>query len=270
MSIFQFTSYVHIQFRPHPCGPGERVALDIVQVLVKHSIPPLSNFLIDPLLPATCNCIVDIDDCWTFRKSGIKVIEAYLSSALQQVIYYQDANGRYGAQYILQVIVHGLNQKVRSFPSIFTSSVNKSFIFVLQSLVSEIEKFCGILILLIKEAWYEIRQGIDELVKTLIRRMYEKQSTLVSRELLMVYAHLIHRGSETVFNYLAASMSLAEQKSFLETVIAEGFCKEYYSFDGEKRETINFALGKVLEHGVTNPSSPLHQITLKGDGTKTA
>lgn len=122
--------------------------------------------------------------------------------------------------------------------------------------------------MLMKQAWDEMREDVDELLKTLLRHMQSSKFICTIHPLLMVYAHLIHKGSDTIFVFLADALSLADQKSFLESVIADGFCKKYHSVDGEERETVRLALGKVLEHGVTNPSSPLHQITLKGRAIK--
>lgn len=134
-----------------------------------------------------------------------------------------------------------------------------------QYLTTTTKEVCRILILLTTKSWYEIRENVDELLKTLLRCMRSEKFAHVIRKLLMVFAHLIHKRSDAVFKLLADAPSSAEHKSSLECVISEGFWKHYPMVVGEERETMKLALGKVLEHGVTNPSSPLHQITVTGN-----
>lgn len=84
----------------------------------------------------------------------------------------------------------------------------------------------------------------------------------------MVFAYLIRAHTNVVLNFLENTRGLSEPKSSLELLISEGFCRGYYG-RGNERETIKCALGKILEHGVTNLSSPLHRITFKGENTST-
>lgn len=96
-----------LYFSPRPGN----AALKIVTILVKHSPLPLSYFLIDALFTKSCNFISSTLDFWNIV-DGIELIHTYISVAPEEVIYYQDKNGKYGAQYVLQAIVPALNNNV--------------------------------------------------------------------------------------------------------------------------------------------------------------
>lgn len=137
-----------------------------------------------------------------------------------------------------------------------------------QSTKSQIEDACDILPLLMRKTGSKLEGNIDPLLKALLNTITSKSVTRISRKLLMIYAHLLNSRFNTVFSFLANASSPSGQPSPLECVVSEGFCRGYNTFQGEDRKSVKLALGKILEHGVTNQYSRLHQITFKDENTQ--
>lgn len=79
---------------------------------MEYSEDPLPSFLVDTLFPTVCDYIVSTYDLLFIRFKGIELIRTYLPFVSTEKIRYKDRKERYGAHYILRVIVHALNHKV--------------------------------------------------------------------------------------------------------------------------------------------------------------
>ncbi|ROT64484.1 importin-9 [Penaeus vannamei] len=83
--------------------PGmQAVALDMLEVMVRSSSPPLGEPLINVAFPAVVQRTLNTDDNSTLQNGG-ECLRAYISVAPDQVLAYHDAEGRSGLQYVVQV-----------------------------------------------------------------------------------------------------------------------------------------------------------------------
>lgn len=110
----------------------------------------------------------------------------------------------------------------------------------------------------------ETEESIEELLNALLSCMRDRESEDDHQKVLEVYAHLIHTQPNTVLNFLASSLSPEGEISALELVVSEGLCRGSYSFRGKESKTLKLAFGKILEYALSNLSSQLHRIVVRG------
>lgn len=218
------------------------VALDVLQTLVRYSVPPLSNLLINSAFPAAIQCIMRTTDNSTLQSGG-ECLRTYISIAPEQVCGYQDSEGHTGLWYILQVAALLLNPSSSEYSATFVGRL---------------------LITLITKAGDVLGDNLDLLLKAVLSKMQRAQTLSVIQSLVMVYAHLIHTKLDAVLNFLS-TIPGPTGESALHFVLTEWCSRQHLFFGAYEGRVSTVALCKLLEHGLAHNDERLSNITVKGD-----
>ncbi|KAL5011617.1 hypothetical protein ScPMuIL_010168 [Solemya velum] len=144
------------------------VALDVLQTVVRSSVTPLSEGLIQNTFPAVVQCIMRTDDNATLQSGG-ECLRAYASVGMQQVMGWHDEQGNNGLYYIIQVISKLLDPK--------TSEHTASFVGRLVSVV-------------IDRMGTGLGENLDLLLRAVLSKMQQAETLSVVQSLVMIFAHI--------------------------------------------------------------------------------
>ncbi|KAK7789846.1 hypothetical protein R5R35_003757 [Gryllus longicercus] len=218
------------------------VALDVLQTLVRYSVPPLSNILINTAFPAAIQCIMRTTDNSTLQSGG-ECLRTYISIAPEQVCSYHDSEGHTGLWYILQVAALLLNPSSSEYSATFVGRL---------------------LITLITKAGDVLGDNLDLLLKAVLSKMQRAQTLSVIQSLVMVYAHLIHTKLDAVLNFLS-TIPGPTGESALHFVLTEWCARQHLFYGAYEGKVSTVALCKLLEHGLAHNDERLSSISVKGD-----
>ncbi|XP_076037579.1 importin 9 isoform X2 [Oratosquilla oratoria] len=223
--------------------PGiQGVALDMLEVMVRSSSPPLAEPLINAAFPAVVQRTLNTDDNSTLQNGG-ECLRAYISVAPEQVIHYRDAEGNSGLQYIVQVSSQLLSPATSEYTATFVGRL---------------------ITVLIKRAGDHLGDNLELLLRAVLSKLQGAETLTVVQNLLLVYAQLVHSQLEGVLAFLSGVPGPTGQ-SALTFVLTEWCAKQHLFFGAYEGKVSAVALSKLLEHGVTANDARLQDIIVQGD-----
>ncbi|XP_050697373.1 importin-9-like isoform X2 [Eriocheir sinensis] len=223
--------------------PGmQAVALDMLEVMVRSSTPPLGEPLLGVAFPAVLQRTLNTDDNSTLQNGG-ECLRAYVSVAPEQVIAYRDAEGRSGLQYVVQVATQLLSPATSEHTATFVGRLITA---------------------LIRRAGDHLGDNLDLLLRAVLSKLQGAESLSVVQNLVLVYAQLVHSQLEGVLNFLAGVPGPSGQ-SALHFVLTQWCSKQHLFFGAYEGKVSAVALAKLLEYGVTSNDARLQGIIVQGD-----
>ncbi|XP_063612464.1 importin-9-like isoform X2 [Penaeus indicus] len=223
--------------------PGmQAVALDMLEVMVRSSSPPLGEPLINVAFPAVVQRTLNTDDNSTLQNGG-ECLRAYISVAPDQVLAYHDPEGRSGLQYVVQVASQLLSPATSEHTATFVGRL---------------------ITVLIRRAGDHLGDNLDLLLRAVLSKLQGAESLTVVQNLVLVYAQLVHSQLDGVLNFLAGVPGPSGQ-SALHFVLTQWCSKQHLFFGAYEGKVSAVALAKLLEHGVTSNDTRLQDIIVQGD-----
>ncbi|XP_045131067.1 importin-9-like [Portunus trituberculatus] len=223
--------------------PGmQAVALDMLEVMVRSSTPPLGEQLVGVAFPAVLQRTLNTDDNSTLQNGG-ECLRAYVSVAPEQVIAYRDAEGRSGLEYVVQVATQLLSPATSEHTATFVGRLITA---------------------LIRHTGDHLGDNLDLLLRAVLSKLQGAESLTVVQNLVLVYAQLVHSQLEGVLTFLAGVPGPSGQ-SALHFVLTQWCSKQHLFFGAYEEKVSAVALAKLLEHGVTANDTRLQGIIVQGD-----
>ncbi|CAL4085549.1 unnamed protein product, partial [Meganyctiphanes norvegica] len=151
--------------------PGmQAVALDMVEVMVRSSVPPLGEPLISVAFPAVVHRTLNTDDNSTLQNGG-ECLRAYVSVAPEQVLGFTDAEGRTGMQYVVQVASQLLSPSTSEHTATFVGRL---------------------ITVLIRRAGDHLGDNLDLLLRAVLSKLQNCYLLLIVSNYILSYRMLIH------------------------------------------------------------------------------
>ncbi|XP_022099879.1 importin-9-like [Acanthaster planci] len=230
-------------------APAEKVpmglqstALDILCVIIRNSSVPLSNALINNAFQAMAHCTLKTDDNATMQSGG-ECLRAYVAVAYDQVASWQDAEGRSGLQYAIDIVTRLLNPSTSEFTAAFVGRL---------------------VAILITKAGSALGNNSDMILRGVLSKMQQADTQSVTQSLLMVFAHLMHSCMEDVLEFLS-NVPGPTGKPALEFVLTDWVTRQNMFYGAYDNKVSITALSKLLQHMINKQDHRLEGIIVKGD-----
>lgn len=220
----------------------QAVAIDILNDLVRNISKPLSEMAMNRAFPGCIKCAMSTDDNTTLQNVG-ECLRAYLSEAYDQVVCWQDGEGRNGIYYVVQVITKLLDPK--------NGESSASFVGKLLSL-------------LITKSGGELGEHLDMMLRAVLLKLQQAETLTVVQSLVLVFAVLMHKHLNAILEFLS-SVPGPMGESALEFVLNEWCAKQHFFVGAYDRKVSILALCSLLEHAITTDDKRLQRLSVKGD-----
>ncbi|XP_071784308.1 importin-9-like [Asterias amurensis] len=220
----------------------QSTTLDILTVVVRNSSVPLSDTLINNAFPSVAHCTLKTDDNATMQSGG-ECLRAYVAVAYNQIASWQDAEGRSGLKYAIEVVTRLLNPSTSEFTAAFVGRL---------------------VAILITKAGSALGDNSDMILRAVLSKMQQAETLSVTQSLLMVFAHLMHSCMEDVLEFLS-SVPGPTGKPALEFVLTDWVTRQNMFYGAYDSKVSITALSKLLQHMINKPDQRLEGIIVKGD-----
>ncbi|XP_070557729.1 LOW QUALITY PROTEIN: importin-9-like [Ptychodera flava] len=218
------------------------VAMDVLCTVVRNSVVPLSDALINTSFPAAAQCTLRTDDNAVIQSGG-ECMRAYVSVGFDQLVNWRDEAGNNGLVYVIKVISRLLNLQTSEFTAAYAGRLVSS---------------------LISKAGHSLGSDLDLMLRAVLSKMQQAESLSVVQSLVLVFASLMHTQMKAVLEFLC-TVPGPTGKSALEFVLTEWLARQHLFYGAYERKVSTMALVKLLEHIITTSDKRFEGIIVKGD-----
>lgn len=209
------------------------VAMDILTTIIRNSLIPLSEPLINQCFPAASTCILStVDDNSTMQNGG-ECIRAYVSRSVDQIASYREPeSGKDGMSIVMQVCLHLLDPRVNESCAAFVGKL--------------------IFITIIKGSQFLGNDNVHLLLRSVLSKLQTSETLSVTQSLIMVFAHLINHDLPTVLDFLSSLPGPSGSQSALEFVLNQWLGRQHMFYGAYESKVSIIALCKLLENSLIN------------------